>query len=501
MRMRTSKGNPAPSSHDRTGKTDQVLHVKPDPVTRRIILLLAVLAGFITPFDGSAVNLALPVIASEFHMDIITLSWVTTAYLLSCALFLVPFGKLADMYGRKKFYLIGIAIFITASLCMTLIGTKQEFIVLRVIQGVGSAMIFGTAVALLTSVYPPGERGFAIGLYTTAVYLGLSAGPFLGGLLTTYLGWRSIFLVNVPLGIIAIALVFGRIHGEWTECKGERFDLAGSFIYGITIVMVMYGLSLVPDTTGLALILLGLICTFIFIWFERRALYPVLNMRIFTENRVFAFSNLAALINYSATFSVSFILSLYLQYTQDISSASAGCILVTAPFMQMLIASFSGKLSDRMDPGTIASVGMALSALAIFLLIFIGKNTPFWYIIMALVILGIGFGIFSSPNTNAIMSAVEKRYYGVASGILATMRLLGQMFSMGIVMMVFAVIIGPIELAPESQDAFLKSLHYIFSLFTILCIIGIYASFQRIQKGKPDPGSSGKSDYLVGEYK
>ncbi|MBN1166244.1 MAG: MFS transporter [Methanospirillaceae archaeon] len=485
--MRSSTGNPESSSPGRTGKTAQVLHVKPDIITRRIVLILAVLAGFITPFDGSAVNLALPVIGSEFHMDIITLSWVTTAYLLSCAIFLVPFGKLADMYGRKKFYLIGIGIFVTASLLMTLIGSEQEFIALRIIQGVGSAMIFGTAVALLTSVYPPGERGFAIGLYTTAVYLGLSAGPFLGGLLTTYLGWRSIFLVNVPLGIIAIALVIGRIHGEWTECKGERFDLAGSCIYAITIVAVMYGLSLVPDMTGLALILFGLICTFIFIRFERRAPNPVLNILLFTENRIFAFSNLAALINYSATFSVSFILSLYLQITQEFSSASAGCILVTAPFMQMLIATFSGKLSDRMDPGTIASVGMGLSALAIFMLVFIGKNTPFWYIIMALVILGIGFGIFSSPNTNAIMSAVEKRYYGVASGILASMRLLGQMFSMGIVMMVFAVIIGPIELVPDSEDAFIKSLHYIFILFTILCIIGIYASFQRIQKGSSDP--------------
>ncbi len=446
---------------------------------KRIVLILAILAGFITPFDGSAVNIALPVISTEFHMDIITLSWVTTAYLLSCAVFLVPFGKIADIYGRKKVYLCGIGTFAVASLCMTLISSSEAFIALRIVQGLGSAMIFGTAVAILTSVYPPGERGSALGLYTTAVYLGLSVGPFLGGFLTTYLGWRSIFLVNVPIGIAAIILVRFKLKGEWAECNQERFDLVGALFYGIALMMVMYGFSLLPDASGLFLILAGLFCTCLFIRQELKTRYPVLNIRIFSGNRIFAFSNLAALINYSATYSVSFLMSLFLQYTHNFSPEYAGFILVTAPVMQMIISPFSGRLSDHADPGVIASVGMGLSGIAIFLLTFLGENTSIWYILIALVILGVGFGIFSSPNTNAIMSAVEKRYYGVASGTLATMRLLGQMFSMGIVMMVFALVIGRIEIVPRYYPEFIASVHYLFIFFTLLCIVGIYASLIR----------------------
>lgn len=488
------------------GTTDQIKSSHPDDMTgiqqfpdapriglseKHIILLLAVFAGFITPFDGSAVNIALPAISTEFHMDVISLSWVSTAYLLACALFLVPFGKISDIYGRKKIYICGIATFAVASLLMTMTSSDEAFIALRVVQGFGSAMIFGTAVAILTSVYLPGERGWALGIYTTAVYLGLSVGPFLGGLLTTYLSWRSIFLVNIPISIAAVVLILLKIKGEWAECKGEPFDLSGSLLYGISIVAVMYGLSMLPGIFGMILIGAGLVCTFLFIKYENKLQFPVLNTRLFSESRVFAFSNLAALINYSATFSVSFLLSLFLQYTRDFSSEYAGLILVTAPVMQMLVSTFSGRLSDRFDPGTIASVGMGLSGFAIFLLVFIGSETPLWYIIMALVILGIGFGIFSSPNSNAIMSAVEKKYYGVASGILGTMRLLGQMFSMGIVMMVFAIVIGPIELMPESQEAFLISLRYIFILFTFLCVIGVFASLQRLKRGPISPVLSG----------
>jgi len=437
-------------------------------IEKRIVLTIAVLAGFITPFDGSAVNIALPTIGAEFHMNAIALSWVATAYLLSSAVFLVPFGKIADIYGRKKVFLYGIAIFVFASLLMTMVPSTELLIGIRVFQGLGSAMIFGTGVAIVTSVFPPGERGKALGIYITAVYLGLSLGPFLGGLMTQYLGWRSIFFVNVPIGIAAVVLILWKLKGEWAGCRGEKFDLTGSVLYGAAVVAVMYGFSSLPDFKGAALITAGILGVLGFALYELKIPSPVLDIRLLTKNRIFALSNLAALINYSATFAVTFLLSLDLQYTKGFTPEHAGFILIAQPVVQAMVSPIAGRLSDRIEPRIVASAGMTLTAIGLFFLVFLTETTPLWHMVLTLLILGAGFGLFSSPNTNAIMSSVDKRFYGVASGMNGTMRLLGQMLSMGIAMMIFAVVIGPVEITPEYYSSFVLSLHYAFILFTIL---------------------------------
>ena len=480
--VRTIREGSGKGSSTAPAEEPEICHFTRGPVTaaqKRVVLLIAVLAGFITPFDGSAVNIALPAISAEFHIDAIALSWVATAYLLATAMFLVPFGKIADIYGRKRIYLYGIVVFTTASLLMTLVGSTQMLLAVRVLQGIGSAMIFGTAVAILTSVFPPGERGKALGIYITSVYLGLSLGPFLGGVLTENLGWRSIFFINIPIGIAAILLIVWKLKGEWVECKGEPFDLTGSLIYGITLVAVMFGFSALPHPVGLFLVLAGMAGMIVFIRYEQRQRFPVLNMRLFSGSRVFTFSNLAALINYSATYAVAFLLSLYLQYTRGLSPEYAGVILVAAPVVQTVVSPFSGRLSDRVDPGVIASIGMGFTAFGLFLLVFLSDSTPLWYILCALVVLGLGFGLFTSPNTNAIMSAVERKYYGVASGVVSTMRLLGQMLSMGIAMMIFGIVIGRVEITPENYPEVLTSVRYAFIVFMVLCIIGIFASLVR----------------------
>ena len=438
------------------------------------MLLIAVLAGFLTPFDGAAVNIALPSIAAEFHMDVISLSWIATAYLLSAALFLVPFGKIADIYGRKKIFLYGIGIFAATSFVMTMVPSTNLMIAIRVIQGLGSGMIFGTTVAI-PAQSSARERGKALGIYITSVYFGLSLGPFLGGVLTQYFGWRSIFFVNVPIGIVAILLVIWKLKGDWAECRGERFDLTGSVIYGIAIVAVMYGLSVATDGAGYTFLLTGIAAGIVFVLYEQRIRFPVLDVKLFTGNRIFAFSNLAALINYSATYAVTFLLSLYLQYTSGFTPESAGLILIAQPAFQAIVSPIAGKLSDHIEPAVVASAGMALTAAGLILLIFLSETTPLWYLILSLVVLGAGFGLFSSPNTNAIMSAVEKRNYGVASGIVGTMRLLGQMLSMGIAMLVFAVMIGPVEITPANYPQFMTSMHIGFIIFAISCVVGIFS--------------------------
>jgi EmrB/QacA subfamily drug resistance transporter len=474
-----------------TADIPAVCHTPPDaaitPVAKHIVLFIGVLAAFITPFDGSAVNIALPAISAEFHMDAISLSWVATAYLLAAALFLVPFGKIADIYGRKRIFLYGIAIFASASLLITMVPTTNLLILVRSVQGLGGAMIYGTSIAIITSVFPTGERGRALGIYVTSVFFGLMVGPFLGGVLTETFGWRSIFFVNVPLGIIACILILWKLKGEWAECAGEHFDLLGSVIYGCALIALMYGFSVVPDSTGIVLVITGIIIGIIFAMYEMRIPVPVLDIRLLTNNRVFAFSNTAALINYSATFAVTFLLSLYLQYTKYFSPEQAGLVIIVQPAVMALVSPVAGRLSDRIDPQIVASAGMGLSAIGLFMLSFLVESTPLWYIILSLVVFGAGLGLFSSPNINAIMSAVEKRYYGVASGMNGTMRVVGQMLSMGIAMMLFSLIIGPVEITPEFYPQFITSLHYAFIIFTVLCIFGIAASLMR-RKREPGAG-------------
>ena len=483
--------NPSPAT---TGEAPAICRTPAPPLSstdKGIVLFIAALAGFLTPFDGSAVNIALPVMAAEFHLDAITLSWITTAYLLTSAVFLVPFGRIADIYGRKRIFLYGIAIFTGASLVMTMVSFPEMLIAIRLIQGFGGAMIFGTALAILSSVFSPGERGRALGIYIMAVYLGLTMGPFLGGILTGYLGWRSIFLVNVPLGILACLLILWRLRGEWAECQGERFDLKGSVLYACSLVAVMLGLSTVPDLKGVLLLSVGIAIGVIFVLYELRVPLPVLDLSLFTKNRVFAFSNLAALISYCATYAVTFLLSLDLQLTRGFSPEQAGGILIVLPAVQALLSPVAGRLSDRIDSQVLASIGIALTAVGMFPLVFISESTPIWYLVACLVVLGAGFGIFSSPNINAIMSSVEKRYLGVASGMNGTVRLVGQMLSMGIVMMLFSLFIGPVMITPEYFPEFLQSLHYAFLIFSLLSLVGVVASLMR---GKGLPGGRGGSD-------
>ncbi len=445
----------------------------------RTALFIAVLAGFLTPFDLSGVNIALPRIGAEFAMDAVALSWVPTAYLLASAVFLVPFGRIADIYGRRKIFVSGLSVFTFASFLMVFSISPLMIIVLRIVQGFGSALIFGTAVAILTSSTPPQRRGRALGIYTTAVYLGLTLGPFLGGFMTQHLGWRSIFLVNVPLGIFTVALILWKLKGEWAEARGEEFDYTGTLLYAITLVALIYGLSELPSVAGGVLILSSLVVLGMFLWWETKSKTPLLNLNLFRENQVFALSNLAALINYGATFSITFFLSLYLQYIRGYSPDQAGLILVIQPLVMSVLSSPAGRLSDRVDPGRVASVGMALNALGLFVLSFLDANTGLPMLLAALVVLGFGFALFASPNTNAIMGSVTPRHYGVASGTLGTMRLVGQMLSMGIAIMIFALVIGRVEITPQFYPAFLSSMKFGFLLFAIICFAGIYPSMAR----------------------
>jgi len=443
------------------------------------ILLITLLAAFLMPFMGSSINIALPSIGEEFNIDAILLSWIATAFILSIAVCLIPFGRIADIYGRKKIFIYGMFIYTLGSVLAGFSVSATMLIAARALQGIGSAMFSATGMAILTSVFSKKERGKVLGINVAAVYLGLSLGPPLGGFITQHLGWRAIFLINIPLCLIVLILAFWKISGEWAESKGERFDFAGSVIYGLMLISLMYGFSLLPGITGAGFIAISILSFILFIRHEIRIPHPILNITIFRNNSIFVFSNLAALINYSATFGVGFFLSLYLQYIRGFSPASAGLVLIAQPVIMTAFSPFAGILSDRIEPRIVASIGMALTVTGLFLLSFLNSASNLIFIIACLVILGSGFALFSSPNTNAVMSSVDRKTYGIASAMLGTMRLLGQMFSLGVVTLLFALYLGRVKITPEYYPLFLSCMKTAFLVFATICFAGVFASLAR----------------------
>ena len=450
-----------------------------DQSSKNVALFITTLGAFLTPYMSSAVNIALPAIGSEFHLGAVSLSWIATTFLMAAAIFLVPIGRIADIYGRKRIYTYGVFVYTLAAVFLTVAGSEAQLLAFRIIEGFGAAMLFGTGVAILTSVFPPGERGRALGINLAATYFGLSMGPFLGGLLTEHFGWRSVFLVNVPLGILILVLVAWKLKGEWVEARGEKVDVTGSMIYGSSLVLVILGLSVLPSLQGIWIILAGLGALVVFVIWETRTKSPILDIKLFKGNRVFALSNAAAFLNYSSTYAVAFFLSLYLQYIKGFSPEGAGALLLAQPAMQAIFSPFAGRLSDRVEPRIVASAGMALTVFGLAILSLLGQDSGLSMVVASLIFLGIGFALFSSPNTNAIMSSVTKKHYGVASGMVGTMRLTGQMFSQGIAMLASAVYLGSAQIVPGNYPQFLTAMRTAFMILVVLCTVGIGASLAR----------------------
>ena len=455
---------------------------------RRIVLLVVTMTSFLTPFSSSSFNVALPSLSREFGLDAIMMSWASLAYLLASAMLLVPFGRLADIHGRKKMFLLGTITFTLASLLLGLYPSASLIIWLRALQGIASAMIFGTGIAILVSVTPTQEKGATLGVNAAAVYVGLSIGPFLGGMLTENFGWRSIFFVSAMIGATAATLMFSKLKGEWKEAAGEGFDLWGSIVYSLMLLSLMYGFSLLPSAESFLPIVLGLCGIGVFLLVESKAKHPIVDLRLFVENRAFTFGNLAALINFSSTYAVTFLISFYLQYLKGLSPQVAGTILIASPVVQAIFAPISGKLSDRVEPRRISAAGMVVTSLGLAAFTLIDGETSIFIVIGSLSLLGFGLALFSSPNTNTIMSSVERRLYGIASSTLGTMRLLGQMFSQGITMIIFAIYIGRLEIQPEVYPQLLNSTKIAFTIFFVLNLVGIAASL--VDGNKPKLGRS-----------
>lgn len=462
--------------------------MKMDKSSLNRILLVCTMAAFATPFMGSSLNLAIPAIGRELEGNLVQLNWVVTSFLLASASLLLPFGRLADLSGRRRVFQWGLGLFAVSSLLCGLAPSIGVLLVFRCLQGMGGAMMFATGMAIVTASFPVHMRGRVLGINSATVYIGLALGPVLGGFLTHWLGWRSIFLL---IGLLVLLLVFAArrwIPDDSRHLDIDHYDIIGAVLITLSLVLITYGSSnLTRSTAGPWILAVGIAGLFLFVWQEMKVPYPILDLKLVAGNRVFAFSNLAAFINYCATYAVNYLLSLYMQMVRGFNPQEAGSILLVQPVVMALISPLAGRLSDRISPRLLASTGMGVTAAGMAMLATVSVNTSINIIIVYLILLGLGFGLFASPNNNAVMSSVEKRFYGIASSTLGTMRLVGQAFSMAIVNFVFAHFLGYIKITPAMAKGLMTSNHIAFMIFAGLCILGIPASLAR---GKVHRGRS-----------
>ncbi|MEJ2524916.1 MAG: MFS transporter [Desulfuromonadales bacterium] len=428
--------------------------------SRTATLLVICTAHFLMPFMMSAVGVALPAIGREFKASAMQLGLVETTYVLSASIFLLAMGRMGDIYGRRRVFQIGLIAFTCAGGLLSQAWSIESLIGLRF---------------TITTIKPWGEKRTHLDYEIDGMVVKINV------LVNTF-GWRAIFYLVVPLGLITFAVSWFRLRGEWAESRGEPFDWQGSLIYAVAILMLITGASnLDRGHWAWALALAGMAGIALFLRFEAKAAYPVLDVALLRRNRVFAFSNLAALLNYAATFGVTFFLSLYLQFVKGMNPREAGTLLIIQPIIQALFSPFCGRLADRFPAPLVATIGMSFCALGLAIAASISAASSLTRVVLTLITLGLGFALFSSPNISVIMGSIPSRYLGVASGLNSTMRTLGMMASMTVITIIFSILMGDQAVTPQTQPQFLVSMHTALLTFSGLCVIGIFLSLGRLR--------------------
>jgi EmrB/QacA subfamily drug resistance transporter len=441
---------------------------------KKDLLIVGILVSFLTPFVRSSINLAIPALASEFSLSAVFLTEISTVYLLVNAILYIPFGKIGDIYGRKRIFQYGLIIFTVSSFISSFSTSGEMFLFFRILQAIGNAMIFANLNAMISSAFPVNERGKAFGLTSMSVFVGLIFGPILGGAITEIVGWRTLFYLDTFIGIIA-AYAITRFKHDWIDAKGEKLDILGSFLLGISLIAIIYSFSDFTSKYSLFLVIAGIIGLSLFYLVEKRAAFPLINLDLF-NSRSFTFGNITAFINYGAFVSVGFILTLYLQYLKGYSPLTAGLIVSIQSITMVLVSPFAGRLSDKIDPGNVSTVGMVLTTIGIALMTLINfENAPYLGG-FSLIIFGAGIGLFYSSNTKMVMGSVDKKYFGVASATLSDMRSMGQIFGMGIVMIIISTILGHAQIMPSNYPELITSLRISLIAIAVLSAVGIFTS-------------------------
>jgi EmrB/QacA subfamily drug resistance transporter len=463
-----------------------------------LILTSVSLGSLMATLDGSIVNIALPAIQTDFRIDLTTVEWVVVAYLLVVGSLLLPVGRLGEVLTFKRVYLVGFAVFTVASVCCGASPTAEALVGFRVVQAIGAAMIMAMGPAIVARTFPAHERGRALGLNGVSVSIGLSLGPALGGLLTQAATWRAIFLINAPIGVIAI-LWAARILPQEEPGRGQSFDVEGAVLSGAALFALLLALSdgqqwgwTSPAILGLLVAFVGLGAAFVFV--ERRSLQPMIDLALF-RIRPFTAGLASVVVAFLGLFTATFLLPFLLQQARGFSPVEAGLLLTPLPIAMAVVAPFSGAASDRFGPRVLASAGMAIMVLGLLSLTQLSVNFALPDLIWRLVLLGIGQGLFMSPNSSAVLGSVPRPRVGTASGTLAQMRVNGQALGIALSAAIVATRL-PVHLAELGHgapttairnEALAGAIHDAFAVAAIICCIGIVASLVR---GSHRPGQT-----------
>lgn len=459
------------------------------PVT---ILITVCIAQFMAPFMLTSVGVALPSLGRELGASAVQLGLVEQLYILSLAMTMLTFGRLGDIVGQRRLFLTGLCIFTVLSFSLGYANNVKTVMFFRFIQGTGSSLVLAGSMALVATAYPPEQRARKIGLVSAYTYAGLSLGPVIGGYVTLHFGWRHVFLMAVPFGLAAIAMCLFGWKEKGANASGERMDWKGSLAYAVGIGLVMSGAAHIKTTLlGLPMILAGIAGLAAFLWISTRSPSPLLDVTLLTRNRYFTLSCLAAMGNYAATFGITFLMSLFLQYAKGLSPRQAGFVLLTQPLLQFAASPVAGRLAERANLTRVATAGMLASSAGLLLAALTsGPDVPIWLVIVELMLIGTGFGIFITPNSTAIMGSVERRQFGVASGMIGAMRTLGMAMSLTTIALIFSLFMGQHEIGPDTLPAFLRSMKTGLVVYAILSCLGVFLSFGRGGKAPPPPLAS-----------
>ena len=440
-----------------------------------IVVFVSFITSFFAVFLSNGIIIGVPAIAQDFAMNNVIQNWVPTIFFLVVAVFTVPAGQISGKFGVKKSLLAGIIVYLIGSIGAVLSFSTESFLIFRIMQGAGVAFLNVSAMAMVVHAVAPKNRGKALGFTVTGVYLATSLSPVICGFLVHNLGWRSMFYFVIPFLVLCIILMITKIPQEWKTYQDDKIDKVGSILYGIGILFFIYGFTSLITTPGKILTVLGIILLVIFGAYELRQKSPVFNMNLF-KNKKFTSSNIAALCSYIAVMVVTTILNYHFQYVRGWDAQMSGMILIITPIIMAIMAPNAGKLSDKIHPQKLAALGMGIATVALLILTFLTGKTPLYMVIIAMILQGIGMGLFSSPNMNAIMSSVPPKDAPTASASQATMRTIGQTMSLGLLTLVFAWIMGSLELAPQYAGMIVQASQTICGICTVACLLAIFAS-------------------------
>ncbi len=458
---------------------------------RKWWVLIAVGVGsFMTALDGSVVNTILPIVSRAFGANLTTIEWVVTVYLLVVSGLLLSFGRLGDMRGHKPVYIAGFVLFVAGSALSGLAPSAEMLIVSRGLQAIGGAMLLANSPAILTAAFPAAQRGQALGLQATLTYLGLTTGPSLGGWLATRFSWRAVFYINVPVGLIAIALSLAFVPRDRAPERTRRFDLAGALTFIVGLVSLLLALNQ-GDAWGwlsaptLLLVALSVATLVTFVNLELRNPEPMLDLSLF-KTRLFSAATASAVMNYICLYSVLFIMPFYLIQGRGLSPAQAGLLLTAQPLIMAIAAPISGTLSDRIGSRTPGTLGMLILAGGLLLLSRLTQSSPTSFVALGLAVTGLGTGIFISPNSSALMGAAPRNRQGVASGIMATARNVGMVLGVGLAGAVYTTVLARNQAAGQATAIF----NAVSSAYLVACAVALLGALTSFVRGSQQPGKS-----------